>query len=154
MTIKSLTLTLILTLLLAACGAASTPEPEPTDAPTATPEPVEAEATPELSDKAAAGKVLFETFYEDVSFSCATCHYVNTDNRLLGPGLLSIEDRFDDYDVDDETLEAYIMTAIVNPRVFIVPDESPYPENIMPATYGDLFTDDELDALVAYILAW
>ena len=66
--------------------------------------------------------------------------------------MLSIEDRFEDYDVEAESLESYIYESIVDPKAFIVPDESPYPENIMPATYAEILSEDEIDALVAYIL--
>lgn len=139
--------------LLVGCG---TQAPAPTGE-TATEESEAPEETAEsstISEDASPGEILFKTFYEDAQFACSTCHYPNTDNRLLGPGLLSIEDRFDTYEVDSDDLEAYIKQSIVDPRLFIVPDESPYPENIMPTVYGELFSDDELDELVAYILSF
>lgn len=138
-----------------ACGTNATSTPQPTKEAT-----IEAivEATVEVTAEAdplvLAGKTTFTQFYEDVSFSCSTCHYINSNDRLLGPGLLSIEDRFEDYDVEDEDLESYIRTSILNPKLFIVPAESPYPENIMPTTYGDLFSEEEIDELVAYILSF
>lgn len=154
MILRQIPIILLLTTLLTACGTASTPQP--TAEPTPEPEQVEAtaEVTPELSEVAQAGQVLYEQFYQEAGFSCLTCHYINSDNRLLGPGLLSIEDRFDTYDVEADDLESYIRASITNPRDFIVPDESPYPDNIMPDMYDELFTDDELDALVEYILSF
>ncbi len=158
MTLRFITFILLLTLVLAACGTQSTPEPttEPQPEPTQPAEAsaAEAEETPELSDIAQAGQVVFEQFYEEVGFACVTCHYINSDNRLLGPGLLSIEDRFEDYDVETDDLEMYILESIVAPRDFNVPAESPYPENIMPDTYGEFLSEEDLDALVAYILAF
>lgn len=147
----------LIILLVSACGTQATATPVPTVAPT--PEEVEeaasAEVTPDLDDPLIAlGKETFENFYEEVSFACSTCHYVNSDDRLLGPGLLSIEVRFDEYDIDEDDLEDYIEASIIDPKEFIVPDESPYPENIMPTTYGELFDEEELDALIAYILAF
>jgi len=159
MTLRHFILYLITILAITACGSQATPAPDPTnEPPTADASSVSeatAEVTPELSALALEGKVVFEQFYEDVSFACSTCHYINSDDRLLGPGLLSIEDRFEEYDIeDDDDLEDYIIASIVNPRDFIVPDDNPYPENIMPITYGDFLTEDELDALVAYILSF
>lgn len=141
---------------LTACGTNATSTPQPTKEATieAAVEATEVEVTAETDPLVLAGKVTFEQFYEDVSFSCSTCHYINSNDRLLGPGLLSIEDRFEDYEVEDEDLESYISTSILNPKLFIVPAESPYPENIMPTTYGDLFSEEELDELVAYILSF
>lgn len=156
MTLRNITIILLLTVALTACGTESTPEPtiEPSPDPAPPEETIEAEETPELSEAAQAGKVIFEQFYDEVSFSCVTCHYINSDNRLLGPGLLSIEERFEDYDVEQNNLAEYIRHSITNPRDFIVPDESPFPENIMPDKYGDIFSDEDLDALVAYILSY
>lgn len=153
MIIRQLLLIMIATLLIG-CGAQATQPP-----PTATEEPeveetevVEAEA--ESTEEPSEGEQLFTQFYEDAGFACSTCHIPNQDNRLLGPGLLNIEDRYETYDVDAEDLEAYIIQSIVDPRVFIVPDESPFPENIMPENYSDIFSDDELDEIVEYILSF
>jgi len=156
MTSRQITLIVLLTLALTACGTQSTPAPQPTTEPTeeTVTQEATAEVTPELSELALEGKAVFERFYDEVSFACVTCHYASSDNRLLGPGLLSIEERFEDYDTEEDDLEAYIRASILNPRDFIVPDDSPYPENIMPTTYEDILSDDDLDALVAYILSY
>jgi len=136
------------------CGADSTPEPsvvltvETPNVPTFEPTTVA-----DAGNADSEGKILFETFREEVGFSCVTCHYIHSDNRLLGPGLLSIEARFATYDTDVPDLETYIRESILMPEVFITPADPPFPENIMPRTYADVFTDEEIDALVEYILS-
>lgn len=149
MRLQLLIFTLIVS-LITACSSQdeSTPPAEATN--TAIPA---AEATPDVVS-ASLGEELFNRFYEEVGFSCANCHYTNSDTRLLGPGLLSIEERFESYEVEAESLETYLVESIVAPEVFIVPDDSPYPANLMPRTYGELLTEDEIDALVEYILSF
>jgi mono/diheme cytochrome c family protein len=44
---------------------------------------------------------------------------------------------------------AYIETAIVDPNADIAQD---YPPDVMPQAYGDEFTPEEIDALVAYLV--
>lgn len=38
------------------------------------------------------GQLLFNTLQSQTGFACATCHYVNSTERLVGPGLLGIGD--------------------------------------------------------------
>ena len=143
--------------LMVGCGTRSTPTPQPTAKPTDEPLPTPTEESMEaveLPEDVAKGKVLFSEFIEEVGFACATCHYTNSDTRLLGPGLLSIEERFADYDVDVDTVELYIKQSILNPGVFIVPDDAPYPENLMPRNYASFLSDDDLDKLITYILSF
>lgn len=149
MIIQRLILILILS-LVAGCG--TNPPAQPTTEPTETPKPETSEDETSDSDKSP-GEVLFNQFIEEVSFSCNTCHYPDSDDRLLGPGLLSIEERFETYDIEVDSLESYIKQSIQDPGAFIVPNESPYPVNIMPRTYGDIFTDEELDMLIDFILS-
>ena len=98
--------------------ATNTPEPTVTNttAPTNTPQPASATPTTEAptatsvppteapteevvsaagapSGDAANGQVLFETFRNEVSFACNTCHHVASEDRLIGPGLLNISTR-------------------------------------------------------------
>lgn len=151
-----ITLFLLLACTFVACGADASPTDQPTPEPSSTIEDLttgDAEATSE-ADSNSPGAVLFNEFYEEAQFACATCHYLDTDNRLLGPGLLSIEDRYDTYDTDTESLEDYIRQAIIDPRAFHVPDDSPYPENIMPINYDEIFTEGEIDLLIEYILSF
>lgn len=147
MIIQRLLFILILA-LVAGCATNSpaqlTPKPPPAGIPVAT----------AVIDSVSQGELLFNQYIEAAGFSCVTCHYANSDDRLLGPGLLSLADRFKTYDIEVDSLESYIKQSIVDPLAFIVPDESPFAPNIMPVNYSDIFTDDELDALVDYILSF
>jgi cytochrome c2 len=48
----------------------------------------------------------------------------------------------------EETV-AYLHTAIVDPSAFVVPN---YPDDLMPKVYGEIFTEQEINDLVAYLL--
>jgi cytochrome c2 len=141
------------------------------------------------------GELLFNTMQPDVGFACATCHYVDRTEQLVGPGLLGAgdpahshaahaasaeateeaghdmdemdtaesdtvgEDADHDTDETDDAAETpvrtfeqqveYFRTSILDPSAFVVPG---FPDNLMPKTYGDVFTEDEISDLVAYLL--
>jgi mono/diheme cytochrome c family protein len=131
--------------------ATATPTTEP---PTATPVPPTEAPTEEVAaaadapeGDAANGKVLFETFRNEVSFACATCHHVDSEDRLIGPGLLNVSTRAETR-VEGETAQEYIHQSIVEPSAFVVPD---YPDGLMPQIYGEIFTEDEINDIVAYL---
>ena len=52
------------------------------------------------------------------------------------------------------TAEEYIREAIVEPSAFIV-EECPLGPclQVMPENYGDILTEEEIDAVVAYLLS-
>lgn len=80
----------------------STEEPTATLQPTAIPteEPTPSlEPTEELDTLASIvashdpenGAELFQTFQVDAGFGCSTCHRSDSEDRLIGPGLLNVE---------------------------------------------------------------
>jgi cytochrome c2 len=108
-----------------------------------------------------------------VGFACATCHRVDTTDRLIGPGLLGVgnpahdpsdhetghrmamhdveetEHRMDPTrDTNSDPVE-YLRTSILDPGAFVV---SGFPDNLMPKTYSQIFTEDEISDLVAYLM--
>jgi cytochrome c2 len=127
----------------------ATPTPAPTEPPTATAVPPTAEPAAVTVGNADNGKVLFETFRAEVSFACATCHRVDSEERLIGPGLLNIANRIEGYGTN-ETVEEYLHHSIVAPNDFVVAD---YPAALMPQTYGQIFTEAEISDLIAYVLS-
>ncbi len=127
----------------------ATPTPAPTEPPTATAVPPTAEPAAVTVGNADNGKVLFETFYAEVSFACATCHRVDSEERLIGPGLLNVANRVEGYGTG-ETASEYVHHSIVAPNDFVVPD---YPAALMPQTYAQVFTEEEINDLVAYVLS-
>lgn len=140
------------------------------------------------------GEVLFNTIKAEVGFACATCHRVDTAERLIGPGLLGIgnldhdpsahegtamnpektdghtagghgeaeadnsessghtahtETPSDDSRVASNDPVEYIRTSILHPSEFLVPG---YPDNLMPKTYGQIYSEDEINDLIAYLM--
>ena len=91
--------------------------------------------------------MLFETFYDQVSFACATCHQVASEDRLIGPGLLNIAARAETRVEGEDALE-YIHTSIVDPSAFVVPD---YPDGLMPQVYGEILSEEEIQDIIAYL---
>jgi hypothetical protein len=43
----------------------------------------------------------------------------------------------------------YIRTSIIQPGDFVVPD---YPDNLMPRTWADIYSDQDIDDIIAYLL--
>jgi mono/diheme cytochrome c family protein len=142
--------------------ATFTPEP-PTATPvpptaTFTPEPPTATPVPPTEAPAAAGaalagdpengKVLFNAQQEAVNFACATCHYVDRAEQLIGPGLLNVAD-WAAQNIPDQTPEEYIRTSITNPSAYVV---AGFPDGLMPKTFSEIFTEQEINDLVSYVL--
>lgn len=100
---------------------------------------------------ASAGQTLFNTMYAEAGFACSTCHNPNSENRLIGPGLLGIGERAATR-VEGQTAEEYLHNAIVHPNDYIVEGNPEYPPSLMPQIYGDLFTEEEINNLVAYLM--
>ncbi|MBZ0297249.1 MAG: cytochrome c [Anaerolineae bacterium] len=123
---------------------------------TATAQAVDAPPTTEAvlgEGDAAAGQVLFNTMQSQVGFACVTCHHTDSEARLIGPGLQNISERAATR-VEGESAAEYIHNSIVNPQAFVVPPDAggPYPENLMPQVYATLFTEEQINDLVAYLL--
>lgn len=51
--------------------------------------------------------------------------------------------------VDSAGPVEYIRTSILHPSAFLVPG---FPDNLMPKTYGEIFTEDEINDLIAYLM--
>ncbi|MBN1965611.1 MAG: cytochrome c [Anaerolineae bacterium] len=102
----------------------------------------------QLVGDATNGDTIFHQLYPEAGFACATCHYTDREDRLVGPGLLGIPSRAATR-VAGQSAEQYIHNAIVNPSDYVV--ES-FPDMLMPHIYGDLFTEQEVADLVAYLL--
>lgn len=133
-------------------GCASTESPTTTAAAPATPTAEVRAPTTRPGDGAAHGQVLFNTMQPAAGFACATCHYPHSEARLIGPGLLNIRERAMEYSPDD-TIEAYLLNSILHPDQFIVPAVPPYQRTLMPQTYGDIFSEQELQDLIAFLLS-
>ena len=104
-------------------------------------------ALPETVD-ADHGAELFQTFQAEAGFACSTCHRNDSEDRLIGPGLLNIGMRGETR-VDGQSSLEYIFTSIVNPGAFVVPE---YPDDLMPKNWAEIYTEEEIYDIVAYLL--
>ena len=104
-------------------------------------------ATDQAIGNAANGKQLFNTFQPAAGISCSTCHRVDSEERLVGPGLLNVgiraETRVTGLGVVD-----YLRQSIVQPSAYVV---AGYPD-IMPKNWGRVFSEQQLNDIIAYLL--
>ena len=81
------------------------------------------------------------------SSGCSGCHSTGA-NRLVGPGLSGVGSAAETR-VAGLTANEYLTASIVAPGDFVVPEYS----NIMPATFGDTLSEQEIADLVAYLVS-
>jgi len=91
----------------------------------------------ENAELVAQGEQLFTT-------ACAGCHGATNG---AGPALTGMGERAAER-VEGLSAAEYVHESIVEPGAFVVEGFS----NIMPAIYGTQYSEEQLDALVAYIL--
>lgn len=100
------------------------------------------------------GQELFNTFYDEVSFACGTCHRVDSEEQLIGPGLLNIGVRAGTEghrDAENQAPERYIYNSIVDPLAFTVPGFEAQAA-LMPQIYGQLFKEQDIYDIIAYLM--
>ncbi len=152
---------LIVLVLVAACGTVATPTTPvtsnpiavtalPVTLPTAVPavEVPVSRAAIIIPGDPEAGRLLFNTVQPAAGMACATCHRANSEDRLIGPGLLNLESRAAQR-VPGLTAREYIHTSIVQPNAYIVDGYS----DIMPKNWGKVFTPEQMDDLIAYLMS-
>jgi mono/diheme cytochrome c family protein len=135
----------------AAAEPTEAPTEEPTEEPAEEPtEEPEGEAT-EAADAGAeavpgdpeAGATVFNQ-------ACSGCHGAAAG---AGPSLAELKANAEDHAAEHgegQTVVEFLHESIVDPSAFIAPG---FNDGIMPKTYGDQYSDDEIDDMVAYILA-
>jgi cytochrome c2 len=127
------------------------PTATPTDKPTPTLEPTEETVSLQsiiASHDPENGSELFQTLQVDAGFACSTCHNSESENRLIGPGLLNVGSRAETRVEGQSGLE-YIYTSITNPSEFVVPE---FPDDLMPKNWQEIYSEDEIYDIIAYLL--
>lgn len=119
------------------------PTAEPTQPPTVAPTDVPAAS----GGDAVAGEALFNEMRGEVNFACATCHRVDSEEMLIGPGLLNVAARAETR-VEGQTADEYLHNSIVHPGDYVVEG---FFDGLMPQVYGEIFTTEQIDNLVAYL---
>ncbi len=117
-------LLLLVACLLAACGSAPTPPPTPT-----------------LTPQQFQGKQVFET-------SCAACHSFGPDTIIVGPSLASIATVAATRQPGQDA-RSYLMNSIMRPGDYLVEGF----QDLMPKDLGKSLSGEEIDAVIAYLLA-
>lgn len=142
-------------IFVAACGSddaeiVPTPIFEPTAAPAGdvpdTPAATDAPAAPTavpvaLTGDAGNGESVFG------SAGCSGCHSTGS-NQVVGPGLSGIGATAETR-VDGQSADEYLTAAIVSPNDFIVDGFT----GIMPATFGDSLSEQEIADVVSYLVS-
>ena len=100
-----------------------------------------------LSADPANGKQLFNTFQPAAGIACATCHRVDSEERLVGPGLLDVGKRAQTR-IRGLTAVEYLQQSIVSPSAYVVEGYA----DLMPKNWGQVFSDKQIDDLIAYLL--
>ncbi|MEL6525267.1 MAG: c-type cytochrome [Chloroflexota bacterium] len=107
---------------------------------------VEVPADPIVELVANADPVNGETLFNS-GVTCTSCHLVESEDSLVGPGLLDIPQRAETR-VEDEIAERYLYNAIILPNDHVVEG---YPA-AMYASYPDDYTEEEIYDIVAYLM--
>jgi cytochrome c2 len=102
---------------------------------------------PPLSADMVNGRRLFSTFQPTAGIACSTCHRVDSEERLVGPGLLNVARRAG-ATVKGMDVVDYLRESIVNPGAYVVAGYA----DIMPRNWGRIFSRKQIDDLIAYLL--
>ncbi len=94
------------------------------------------------------GQALFNTFQPDAGYMCATCHWTDKEDRLIGPGLLDIGTRAGSR-VEGQNAVQYLYNSIVNPGAYLVEGFS---DGLMPRNWAQIYTQEEINDIIAYLL--
>ncbi len=138
------TATLVPTEIPIVSEATATTEPAAA-APVAEDDPVAVLAS--LYDPAE-GEALFTRTEPSNSYSCASCHRVDSVETQIGPGLLNISTRGATR-VEGMGAASYIHQSIVDPGAYVVPG---FPDFLMPRNWAQVYTEDQIYSIVAYLL--
>jgi cytochrome c oxidase subunit 2 len=85
-----------------------------------------------------------------IEFGCGACHLLADGGGagIVGPALDGISSIAADR-IDDMSAEEYIYESLISPGSYVVEG---FAEGVMPSTYTELMSPEQIDALVAYLL--
>ncbi len=96
---------------------------------------------PTLSAQETRGKALFEVY-------CSRCHATAGDTVVVGPSLAGIADRAAAR-IDGMEAQDYLRSSIIDPTAYTVEG---FPELVMPQDFNEYLSEDDLAALIAFLL--
>ncbi len=94
------------------------------------------------------GQELFSMKALGSEAGCVTCHSLTPDYVIVGPSLAGLADRAGQR-IPGVAAEEYLRSSILDPNQFVLPG---FAKDQMPTTFGELLTDEQLGALVNYVL--
>ena len=100
-------------------------------------------------DSINSGKELYEQATLGSAAGCKTCHSLEPGTVIIGPSMASIGTVAASR-VSGMSAEEYLKKSIVDPNAYIVDG---FPASVMPNTYTNQLTEEEIDKLVAYLLS-
>lgn len=115
---------------------------QPSAAPTASPSSISGGGDPKNGER------LFQMFQPAAGISCAACHRVDSEERLVGPGLLNVSIHAAGR-IPGKSAEQYLRESILDPSAYVVDGY----QDLMPKTWSKVFTPQQIDDLVAYLMA-
>ena len=135
-----LTVLLLLACLLTACAPSAAPGQNPVSAPLTTMQPDGGDSV--------RGEELFRLYVPEARYACISCHLPDSTQTLLGPGLRDIGVSAARCD-PEQSLEDYLRESLLEPDVCLVPG---YTAAVMPSVYAELWSEREINDLVAWLL--
>lgn len=95
------------------------------------------------------GRRIFEQGVRGAATGCRICHSLEPDRVLVGPSLAGVGSRAGSR-VPGMTAEEYLRQSILEPDAYVVDG---FPAGQMLDIYGDILTDEQVDALVAFLMS-
>ncbi len=91
------------------------------------------------------------------SQGCVACHTIEgVAQGAVGPDLTDIGDKAEERAKEAGVADAaeYIRQSIVDPNAFVAPEcpTGPCPPGVMPQNFGSTLSEEQIDALVQYLL--
>ena len=117
--------------------------PAATTPPPATPAPLPAD---EPTGDAAAGEIIFHEG-KGSAVACINCHAAEPGAFSLGPVMTGISARAGSR-IEGLTAEEYLHQSIVNPGEYLAPGF----RAMMPPTYGEYLTEQDIADIIAYLM--
>lgn len=81
--------------------------------------------------------------------ACLSCHTIDGSENPNGPSAIGMLERIQAREPDAD-IRALLRAAIVDTNAFIL---EPYRGDLMPTNFGEIFTDEQLDDIITYILS-
>ena len=79
--------------------------------------------------------------------NCSACHMTTSDVVLVGPSLVGLVERAENK-VQGLNAREYIHQSIVEPGAYVNEGF----QNLMPDNFEDLLSEEDMDALIAYLM--